>query len=175
MISWSTPAPISYGTALSATQLDATANVAGSFTYDPAAGKIEDAGNVTLEVTFKPTSTNYTTATDSVTLQVLQAATVTTITSPSQTITENKKGVASTTLDFNVSSYLPTGSVTLTASTGETCSGTLTASSGDGHCKLTFSTTGTRTITATYGGDSNHTGSNNSGQSPAITVTVNPY
>jgi len=106
---------------------------------------------------------------------VNQASTVTTITSPSQTITLNKSGTASATLDFNVTSYEPTGSVTLTASTGETCSGTLTPASGDGKCKLTFNTTGTRTIIASYAGDSNHSGSNSSGQSPAITVTVNPF
>ena len=175
VITWATPSPINYGTALSATQLDATANVAGTFTYNPAAGKIEPAGNDTLKVNFVPTSANYTTASYSVTLQVNQASTVTTITSPSQTITLNKSGTASATLDFNVASYEPTGSVTLTASTGETCSGTLTPASGDGKCKLTFNTTGTRTIIASYAGDSNHTGSNSSGQSPAITVTVNPF
>jgi hypothetical protein len=38
-ISWSTPADIVYGTALSATQLNATANVPGSFVYAPAAAR----------------------------------------------------------------------------------------------------------------------------------------
>jgi uncharacterized repeat protein (TIGR03803 family) len=175
VMSWATPAPIIYGTPLSATQLDATANVAGSFTYSPAAGKIEAAGNDTLTVTFKPTSADYTTTTASVTLEVLPTATVTTITSPSQTITLSKVGVATSTLDFNVTSYEPTGSVTLTATTGETCSGALTPTGGDGKCKLTFNTSGVRTITATYGGDSNHNGSNSSGQNPAVTVTVKPY
>jgi hypothetical protein len=175
VITWATPAAITYGTPLSATQLDATANVAGSFVYSPAAGKVEPAGNDTLKVTFTPSSKNYSATTDTVTLQVLQAATVTTITSPSETITLNKKGTVSTTLDFNVTSYEPTGSVTLTASTGETCSGTLTDNTGDGGCKLTFNSTGTRTIMASYGGDANHTGSNNSGQTPPVTVTVLPY
>ena len=32
-VTWAAPAPINYGTALSATQLNATANVAGSFAY----------------------------------------------------------------------------------------------------------------------------------------------
>jgi large repetitive protein len=175
VISWSAPAAITYGTPLSTTQLDATANVAGSFTYSPAAGMIESAGDVTLKVTFKPTSTNYNTATDSVTLQVLETATVTTITTPSETVTLNRNGVATATLHFNVTSYKPTGSVTLTASTGETCSGTLTPTTGDGSCKLTFNSTGTRTIIASYAGDSNHTGSNSSGQNPAVTVTVDPF
>jgi hypothetical protein len=175
VITWATPAAITYGTALSATQLDASANVAGNFVYSPAAGKIEPAGSNTLKVTFTPSNANYSKTTDTVMLQVSQAATVTTITSPSGTITLSKKGTATTVLKFNVTSYEPTGSVALTASTGETCSGTLIAATGDGDCKLTFSTTGTRTITATYGGDANHTGSNNSGQNPPVTVTVNPY
>ena len=39
-ISWTNPANIVYGTALSATQLDATASVPGTFTYTPAAGTV---------------------------------------------------------------------------------------------------------------------------------------
>ncbi len=38
VITWATPADIVYGTALSATQLNASADVAGSFIYTPAAG-----------------------------------------------------------------------------------------------------------------------------------------
>ena len=83
VIVWSTPAPITYGTALSATQLDATANtgngsglvsVAGAFNYSPALATILTAGSQTLNVTFTPTDTsNYTTATGSVTLTVNKA------------------------------------------------------------------------------------------------------
>ena len=36
VVTWATPADIVYGTALSTTQLNATANVAGSFSYTPA-------------------------------------------------------------------------------------------------------------------------------------------
>ena len=43
-ITWSTPADITYGTALSATQLNATANVPGSFVYAPVAGTVLNAG-----------------------------------------------------------------------------------------------------------------------------------
>lgn len=50
----------------------------------------------------------------------------------------------------------PTGSVTVTASTLENCTGTLTA--GAGSCSLTFLTTGTRTMTAAYNGDTNFLG-----------------
>ena len=39
------PAAITYGTALGATQLDATASVAGTFAYTPASGTVLEAGN----------------------------------------------------------------------------------------------------------------------------------
>ena len=43
-ISWADPADIVFGTALSGTQLDATASVQGTFTYSPAAGTVLGAG-----------------------------------------------------------------------------------------------------------------------------------
>src|SRR5262249_21977044 len=47
-----------YGTPLDATQLDATASVAGTFSYSPAAGTILDAGSgQTLTATFTPDDT----------------------------------------------------------------------------------------------------------------------
>jgi Abnormal spindle-like microcephaly-assoc'd, ASPM-SPD-2-Hydin len=70
-ITWPTPAPITYGTALSATQLDATASVPGTFAYTPAAGTVPPAGTDTLSVTFTPTdTTTYNSATASVSLVV---------------------------------------------------------------------------------------------------------
>lgn len=75
-IMWSNPADIIYGTALSGTQLNATANVAGSFVYLPASGTVLNAGNAqTLSVTFTPTATtNYNTAIKSVTINVLNTS-----------------------------------------------------------------------------------------------------
>ncbi|HTV04907.1 MAG TPA: choice-of-anchor D domain-containing protein [Acidobacteriaceae bacterium] len=74
-ISWATPAPITYGTALSSTQLDATASVPGTFVYSPAAGTIPAVGTDTLTVTFTPTdTTTYNSATASVSLVVDGAA-----------------------------------------------------------------------------------------------------
>jgi O-glycosyl hydrolase len=74
-ITWATPAAITYGTALSSSQLDATASVAGTFSYSPASGTLLTAGaNQKLSVTFTPTDTTaYTSATGSVTLTVNQA------------------------------------------------------------------------------------------------------
>ena len=70
VITWATPAPISYYTLLSSTQLNATASVAGTFSYSPALYTLLSAGTHTLTVTFTPTSSGYTTATSSVTLVV---------------------------------------------------------------------------------------------------------
>ena len=53
-IAWSTPAPISYGAALSAAQINATASVQGKFAYTPAAGEVLPAGEHTLTETFTP-------------------------------------------------------------------------------------------------------------------------
>ena len=73
-ITWATPAAIIYGTALGATQLDATAQTGGAFAYSPSAGTVLDVGSHTVTVTFTPTdATDYTTATASVTLVVNQA------------------------------------------------------------------------------------------------------
>ena len=54
-ITWSNPAAIIYGTALSGTQLNANASVPGSFVYNPVSGTILGAGTQTLQTTFTPT------------------------------------------------------------------------------------------------------------------------
>ena len=43
VITWANPAEITYGTALSSTQLDAVASVPGTPSYSPASGKVLDA------------------------------------------------------------------------------------------------------------------------------------
>ncbi len=71
-ITWAAPAPIVYGTPLSAAQLNATASVAGSFAYTPAAGTILPVGaGQLLSVTFTPSdTTNYTPSTATTTITV---------------------------------------------------------------------------------------------------------
>ena len=74
VITWPNPASITYGTALSSTQLDASANVAGTFVYTPVAGTELMVGLQQLSVTFTPTDlADYSTATKSVPLNVTQA------------------------------------------------------------------------------------------------------
>lgn len=73
-VTWATPSAITYGTALSATQLNATASVAGTFTYTPAAGTVLGAGSQTLSLTFTPTDTaSYNTVTTTRALTVNKA------------------------------------------------------------------------------------------------------
>jgi hypothetical protein len=64
VITWPQPAPVAAGATLSATQLDATANVPGSFMYSPAAGTVLAAGTQQLTAVFSPTdTTDYASAT----------------------------------------------------------------------------------------------------------------
>jgi len=69
-IIWSNPATIQEGTALSSTQLNATASVPGSFSYSPASGTVPAPGKNTLKVTFTPTDSRLSPITNEVTLEV---------------------------------------------------------------------------------------------------------
>jgi lysophospholipase L1-like esterase len=89
-ITWSTPAPISYGTALSGVQLDASASVPGTFTYNPVLGTILDAGSQTLVATFAPDDPqHYAGASASVTLTVNPAIPVITWPAPAPLVYGN--------------------------------------------------------------------------------------
>jgi hypothetical protein len=72
-ITWPPPAPLAFGTPLSATQLNATASVPGTFTYSPSFGAVLSLGAQTLNVAFTPNDTlNYASATSSTTINVIQ-------------------------------------------------------------------------------------------------------
>src|SRR6202034_2591807 len=87
VITWSNPASIVFGTALSATQLNATASAPGTLVYTPAAGSVPSAGTDTLSVTFTPTDTvNYSTVTKTVQIVVTQAAPVITWSNPASIV-----------------------------------------------------------------------------------------
>ena len=168
-ITWTTPAAIPYGTALSGTQLDATASFTGKFVYSPAAGKVLTAATQTLSVLFTPTDhVDYSSATDTVTLVVNKVDTTTTITSNTPNPSLQGKAVL---VHFTVTSATnykaPTGKVTVNADTGESCTGTLV--NGSGSCSMIFNTAVPRTLTATYAGD----GNDGSSISPTVTQTVN--
>ena len=72
-LTWTNPAPITYGTPLGAAQLNASASVPGKFVYIPPAGTVLEAGSAQdLYVAFYPTDTNgYSATVGSVLLNVL--------------------------------------------------------------------------------------------------------
>jgi hypothetical protein len=73
-IMWTNPANIVYGGVLGGGQLDAAASVPGTFTYDPPAGAVLDAGTNLLNAVFTPSNNlDYSSVTDSVSLVVTPA------------------------------------------------------------------------------------------------------
>jgi hypothetical protein len=102
VITWATPAAITYPTALSATQLDASANVPGTSVYSPVSGTVLAPGTQTLSVTFTPTdTTDYKTATDSVDVTVNNPVPTLTSISP----TSVTAGAAAFTLTVNGTNF----------------------------------------------------------------------
>jgi hypothetical protein len=60
VITWTNPAAITYGTALTATQLNAASSVTGTFAYNPANGSLLNVGTNTLTAVFTASNpTNY--------------------------------------------------------------------------------------------------------------------
>ncbi|MCX6546028.1 MAG: FG-GAP-like repeat-containing protein [Acidobacteria bacterium] len=102
VITWATPASIGLGTALSSTQLNATASfdgaaLPGTFAYTPDAGIVLAEGTHTLSTTFTPTdNVYYTTATKTVDLVVLPAPTM--VAAPASLYFGAVKAVGSATL-----------------------------------------------------------------------------
>jgi Flp pilus assembly CpaE family ATPase len=86
VLSWQAPSGISYGTVLSAAQLNATAPVPGMFEYAPAAGDVLPVGVHTLSVTFKPADTNLPPARATVQLKVTKAMPVITWPDPADIV-----------------------------------------------------------------------------------------
>ncbi|HYG81583.1 MAG TPA: MBG domain-containing protein, partial [Pyrinomonadaceae bacterium] len=76
VITWANPATVAPGTVLGAAQLNATANVPGTFKYAPAAGLVMGAGAYQLSVTFTPKdAVNYAAVTKTVKLTASPTAT----------------------------------------------------------------------------------------------------
>jgi hypothetical protein len=132
-IVWPSPASITYGTPLSATQLDATASVPGTFVYTPAAGTVLQAGNgQTLSVVFTPTDTaNFKVATTTTTLNVTKATP--TITWPAPAAIPFGSALGSGQLDATanipgVFVYAPAAGTVLPAGNGQTLSAFFTPS-----------------------------------------------
>jgi sugar lactone lactonase YvrE len=165
-ISWATPKPITYGAALSATQLDASSNVAGSFAYSPGLGTVLNAGPQALTVTFTPTDVaDYSTATGQVTLTVNKAIPVVQLIASATTATSGTSITFTATVVGNVAE--PTGTVNFRD--GATQLGTADL---NGSGVTTFLTSklavGKQSITASYVGNGNYLAATSS----AISVTI---
>src|SRR5262249_216131 len=130
-ITWPAPAGITYGTALSSTQLNATASVPGTFAYSPAAGTVLSAGPAqSLSLTFIPTdAADYTTTTRSVAIDVVKASP----TIPWATPSAIAVGTALSNTQLNATAslpgtfvYAPPAGTVLLAGAGQTLSVTFT-------------------------------------------------
>jgi surface antigen len=125
-ISWTTPAAIVYGTALSATQLNATVDggIAGTLVYTPLEGVVLNAGTHELSVTFTPASPNYAASTKTVTLTVNPAATSITWNTPAAIVYGTALSTAqlNATVDGGIAGtlvYAPVEGMVLNAGTHE--------------------------------------------------------
>jgi len=148
ILTWNNPAAIVYGTALSATQLNASSNVAGSFAYSPAAGAVLSAGTHALDMTFTPTDTaNYNPASTSASITVSKADPILTWGNPSAIV----YGTALSSTQLNASANVA-GSFNYSPATGTVL----------GAGTHTLGTTFTPTDTANY---------NSAPGSVSITVT----
>jgi hypothetical protein len=77
VLTWATPATITYGTRLSSTQLNASCNVQGTIIYSSIAGTLLNAGDNVVTTTFTPSNAdNYSTATKTVIITVTKATAV---------------------------------------------------------------------------------------------------
>ena len=118
-INWAAPSAIAYGTALTSTQLNATASVPGSFSYSPAAGTVLTSGAQTLSVTFTPTdATDYNTATTTVALTVNKTTPTITWAAPSSIAYGTALGASqlnATTSVPGTFTYMPAAGTVLTS------------------------------------------------------------
>lgn len=156
-ITWAEPAAISYGTALSSVQLNASSGaVDGTFVYTPAAGAILSAGTQTLMATFTPTdSDDYSAVTVAVPLTVNQTSTTTTL---ATSINPSLYG-APVTLTATVTPGGGTATGTVNFLDGTTLIGSGTLSSGVATLKISTLSATTHSLMAVYAGDNNCTGS----------------
>ncbi len=167
-ITWATPANIVYGTALSATQLDATSTLPGTYVYTPAAGTVLGTGKQTLNVVFTPTDTvDYSTATASVTLTVVPGTPTITITSSANPIFMS----AMVSFTASLPAYASSETGTMTFYAGSTAIGTATVSGGSATLTTTSLAAGSQSITAVYSGDADY----GPATSSAITETVQDF
>jgi hypothetical protein len=146
------------------------APVAGtfSFVYTPPGNATAPSAAGSYPVTANSISgdTNYSNNSGVGSISIAKAGSATSITSNSP-----NPALPGQMVSFQVTgATVPTGRVTVTASTSETCSAPLNA--GTGSCGIAFATTGTRTLTAVYSGDTNFNGSSSRVASQSVTGPI---
>jgi sugar lactone lactonase YvrE len=181
IITWPTPAAIPVGTALSGTQLDATATfqgapLDGTYTYTvlpagtPAPGAVLAAGTWTLQVVFAPTNTtDFTNAT--ATVQIVVGATGSTGVGGSPVFSSGDCCFFSQPTPYNVvvtgSTAPPTGTVNVVFNGQTLGTGTLVPGSGASSSVIlylisSYFVPGNNTVTINYLGDTNYVPTSNS-------------
>ena len=164
-ITWNNPADIVYGTALSSTQLNATADVPGTFSYNPSSGTLLNAGSgQPLTASFTPTNAaNYNATSRNVQINVLKATpSFSNLSSPTIAY-----GTATTNLSGKIAfgTLIPTGGVVITLN-AVTQDATIGAG---GNFSSSFATGSLApvnppyAITYSYAGDSNFNSASGSG------------
>ncbi|HTZ59776.1 MAG TPA: cellulase family glycosylhydrolase [Acidobacteriaceae bacterium] len=161
-ITWLTPGSITYGTPLTAAQLDASSTTPGTFVYKPAAGSVLNAGMQTLTVTFTPTGSAPQTAQ---TILVVNQATTNTVLTAVNATTAGSVTLSAVVNGENGGSL--TGSVQFLD--GSTSIASVTVNSTGLATYSVQLSNGPHTLTAVYSGDANNLGST----STALLESVN--
>jgi hypothetical protein len=154
VITWATPAAITYGMALSATQLNANSGgVAGNMVYSPPAGEVLGGGSQTLQVTFTPTdTTDYNTVIQTVTLTVNKSTVVVSgASSPAPSLFGDTVQI---TFTFTGAGVAPSG--TTTVMDGDVTLATVPISAGAATYTTDSLNSGAHTLKAIYNGDDNY-------------------
>jgi hypothetical protein len=143
-ITWSNPTGITFGTALSSTQLNATTTGDGVLTYTPAAGTRLNAGDgQTLSVTAAAT-TNYNAATQTVAINVAKATPTVTWTNPADIAYGAALGADQLNATASVPgtfTYSPAAGTKLNAGNGQTLSVTFTPTDAANYASATKTAT----------------------------------
>jgi RHS repeat-associated protein len=162
-IVWPVPAAITYGTALSATQLNAVPEVASNCVYMPVAGSIPPVGTDTLSVICTPTGTTpYSPGVATVSLTITSTTpTISVAVSPSPSVSGASVAITAT---FNSSG--PTGTVTFYDNGSSIGSATISGTTAV--LTTTALTEGANSIFAVYAGNLGYSGAT----SPTINQTV---
>ena len=173
-ITWAIPAPITYPTALSGAQLDATASVAGTLTYSPPSGAVLPAGTQTLSVVFTPsTTTNYASTSATVALVVNPRPAIVTHTTVTASPNPSTAG-ATVTFTATVSPATAGGTVTFGGAGTSNCANEVLSPNHQATCKTSTLPVGTDVVTAFYSGQSTFDASSGSVTERVTAKTVTP-